>query len=101
MKKLNLILLGLNLFLLIGYNFAIQLGLVQRVDYDFGANMVVLTCVTISAYILRHASSIRWLGSQVETGHTSGIILSKAFSLICLIPACFMNMHPILRWITG
>lgn len=78
-------------------NVCIQFNVFDRKDYDFGANALVLTCIFASIYTLRNMNTTKWFGSSVEGGHAANITISKIFGLVCLIPALFMNIHPLLK----
>jgi hypothetical protein len=101
MIRLNWILIVFNLFMLALINVLILFSVFERNDYDFGANALVVTCILCSIYTLKNMHSIKWFGKAVESGHTSNLTISKIFSLVCLIPAFFMNLHPFLEWIGG
>lgn len=98
MIKLIWTLIVLNLMAIILHNIFIVSGAFPRERYDFGAHATVVTCILVSIYTLRNMHSIKWFGTSVESGHPANVTVSKVFALLCLVPAVFINLYPIVIW---
>ena len=99
MKKINWVAIGINIVLFLLSNLLILMKVIDRKNYDFGANVLVMFCLFLSIYTQLNPEKIKWFENQLEGTHTASMTISRIFGLILLVPAFFMNIHPYIAFI--
>ncbi len=97
MIKINRAATGINLILFFLSNILILMKVLNRKDFDFGANALVVLCLAASIYTQLNPGKVKWFGDSLDSDHGANIIVSRIFALIFLIPAFFMNLNPYVR----